>query len=89
MKMTKFPNLISYPCSKEAICVLIALHLNGPLQADKFGGAESIKDLLGRWSIVGTVLETVVDQILHVGPRRTAVVLNVIDGSPLVIIIDD
>ena len=78
-----------HPGSEQALCVLIALHLNGPPQADKLGGAESIKHLLGRGSIVGIVLEAVVDQVLHVWPWRKAIVLNVVNGPPLVIIMNN
>lgn len=78
--------IITYPSSEQALSVLIALNLNGSLQADELCGAESIEDLLCCGSIVGVILKTVVDQILHVGPRRTTIVLNVIDGSPLVIV---
>ena len=76
----------AYPGSEQTLGVLIALNLNGSLQANKLCGAESIEHLLCCRSIVGVVLETVVDQILHVRPRRTTVVLNVIDGSSLVIV---
>lgn len=48
-----------------------------PPQTDKLGAAEVVKDLLGRGPVLGTVLQALPNQLLHVRPRWTAVVLNV------------
>ena len=56
---------------------------NDPPQADKISGAEVVKDLLGSGSVLGIVLKALPDQLLHVWPRGTAVVLNVRDTVTL------
>ena len=52
-------------------------------QADKISGAEVVKDLLGSGSVLGAVLKALPDQLLHVWPRGTAIVLNVRDTVTL------
>ena len=73
------------PTYPESYCLHIAVigHLNCPLEADELGSAESVEDLLGGGSLVRDVVEAVGDQVLHVRPRGTAVLLQSLDGPAL------
>ena len=74
---------MTYPSRKNTLNIQVTLHLYGSLQADKFVGAETVEHLFSCGPIVGVVLKAVVDEVLHVRPWRTAVVLYVIDGATL------
>ena len=62
---------------------MVTLNRNGSLEAHKLCSTESVKHVLCGRSLPGLVLQTVADQVLHVWPWRTPVVLYVIDWTAL------
>ena len=53
------------------------------LQAHKRNPAEMVKDLLGRGTVLGLVLQALSNQLLHVRPLWAAKLLNIRNGVSL------
>ena len=62
---------------------VVPLNGNGSLEAHKLCATEPVKHILCGRPLPGLILQTVADQVLHVWPRGTPIVLYVIDWTAL------
>jgi len=72
----------SYP-DGECLHRAVMLNRNCPLETHEICTAESVKYLLCRGPHSGHILQAVIDQVLHVWPGGTSIVLNVINWMAL------